>query len=42
MNIKIKKKIIDVLLSFNVTILYIIAQDIEKRLLSLSAKEIRI
>jgi len=42
MNAKIKKRIIDVLSNLNVTILYIIAQNIRKRLLNLSAKEIRI
>jgi len=40
-NAKVKKRIIDVLSSFNVIVSYTIAQNIKKRLLSLNVKEIR-
>ena len=39
-NVKIKFFFINVLLSFNIIVSYIIAQDIRKRLLNLNAKEI--
>ncbi len=41
-NVESKKRIINIFSSFNITILYIIVQDIKKRFLNLNTKKIYI